>query len=82
MDANEKLQFTLRSILAAQEEESDCIECFDHLDQFVEMVQAGKDTATILPTIEAHLKVCHGCYGEYEALLTILRSDKESGEGK
>lgn len=78
MDANEKLRFALRNILSVQEGEANCDECFDHLDKFVEMVEAGQDAAKLLPRIEHHLESCRCCFGEYEALLTMLRAEMAS----
>jgi hypothetical protein len=77
-----RLKRILRSFMSAQEEDADCNECFDHLDQFVEMVEAGQDASTVLPRIEKHLTMCKDCDEEYQMLLSMLRAqvgpDKES----
>jgi endonuclease III len=74
-DIDDRLERMLRGILSAQEDDADCNECFEELDKFVEMVQAGTDPAEILPRVEAHLKCCSDCHEEYEALLAILNSE-------
>ena len=74
---DDKLERMLRGILSAQEDEADCDECFEQLDKFVEMVQAGTDPAEILPRVEAHLNWCRDCHEEYQALLTILNSEEQ-----
>lgn len=72
------LKRILHSFMSAQEDEADCNECYEHLDKFVEMVDAGEDAATIMPRIESHLKTCHCCHEEYRALLAILRSEVDA----
>lgn len=55
-------------------EEIACDECWDHLDQFVELVLTGKAAAEALPLVEEHLVICGECREEYEALLIALRA--------
>ena len=74
-NAEQRMKRILRGFMTAQEDDADCSECYDHLDQFVEMVDAGKDATAILPRIEKHLSVCTDCDEEYEALLTVLRAE-------
>jgi hypothetical protein len=74
---DDKLERMLHGILSAQEDEADCNECFEELDKFVEMVQAGTDPAEILPRVEAHLSWCGDCHEEYQALLAILKSEEQ-----
>lgn len=69
-----RMKRILRSFMTAQENDANCEECYEHLDQFVEMVDAGTDAATILPRIEAHINICSDCGEEYQALLSVLRS--------
>ena len=76
----DKTERLLRVIMTTDEDEADCDECFEELDRFVEMVQAGEDPAAMLPRIEAHLNHCRCCHEEYEALLAVLHAEGLSEE--
>jgi predicted anti-sigma-YlaC factor YlaD len=39
------------------------------------MVRRGEDTASLMPLVEHHLKMCPDCREEVEALLRILDQD-------
>ncbi len=55
-------------------EEIGCDECWDHLDQFAELMLNGKTAAEFLPLVEEHLIVCGECRDEFEAFLSALRA--------
>ncbi|MFC2029326.1 hypothetical protein ACFLWA_01195 [Chloroflexota bacterium] len=63
-----------RGIMTTRPDEIDCAECFEQVDQFVELTLAGKDAAEALPLVEDHLNRCRGCREEFEALLAAVRS--------
>jgi hypothetical protein len=63
-----------RGIAAARPDEISCRECFEQVDQFVEMTLAGRNAAQALPLVEDHLGRCKDCREEFEALLTALRA--------
>jgi hypothetical protein len=71
---SEKLQHLVRDILTTQTEEIGCDTCFAQLDLFVEMVLLGRDAASAMPLVQAHLDRCSPCREEFEALLFALRS--------
>jgi len=70
----QKLKWLVRGIVTARPDELGCDECFDELDQFVEMKLAGKDTAEAMPLVQDHLERCPPCREEFEALLAALRA--------
>lgn len=69
-----RLKKLVRSIMATRHNELNCETCFKELDQFVEMTLAGKDAAQAMPLVQHHLKMCHDCGEEFEALLEALRA--------
>lgn len=68
------LKKILRAIINTRQDEIGCHECFELLDQFVEMELAGKTPGEALPLVEDHLNRCGNCKEEYEALLAALRA--------
>ncbi len=68
------LKNMLRAILNTREEEMACGECFEKLDQFIEMKLKGKSPEEAMPMVRAHLNKCKDCREEYEALLTALEN--------
>ena len=50
-----------------------CDECFEHLDEYVEM-SAVDDTAW-LPAMTSHLATCQVCRDEVESLLVLIAAD-------
>lgn len=80
MAADRDIRNTIKSIFAASKNEANCEECFEELDKFVEMVEAGEDVTKILPRVEAHLGWCLDCSEQYEALVSLLRSEAAQDE--
>ena len=50
-----------------------CDECFDHLDEYVELPEADK--TEWLPAMSAHLTGCQACREEVESLLILIDRD-------
>lgn len=63
-----------RGIMTARPDEIGCAECFEQMDQFVEIKLAGKNAADAMPLVQDHLNRCRDCKEEFEALLTALRA--------
>jgi hypothetical protein len=55
-------------------EEISCDECYEHIDQYVDMIRAGQDPAAVLPQVKDHLDQCSCCELELNALITILEA--------
>ena len=54
-----------------------CDECYERLDEFVELTMAGKNPAQAMPLVQEHLDRCSDCREEFEALLTALKAQVE-----
>jgi hypothetical protein len=64
-DQNREL---LERLLAPRGYEVGCDECFDRLDEFVELELAGSDADARIPGLRAHLDGCPACREEYQGL--------------
>jgi hypothetical protein len=70
----EVLKKMVRSISMTRQDEIGCDDCFEQIDQFVELKLQGKDAADAMPLVQEHLDRCGGCREEFEALLDCLRA--------
>lgn len=61
-------------IMTTRPDEIGCAECFEQMDQFVEINLAGKDPAEAMPLVQDHLNRCSDCREEFEALLVALQT--------
>ena len=67
------LRQMVHEIVTTSQDEIACGQCFEQLDQFVEMVLAGRNVTEAMPLVEEHLERCQDCREEFQALLTVLR---------
>lgn len=77
---NENVQRFMRImeiIFQTEAEELTCDECFDEVDQYVDMLRSGRDPSEVLPQVKAHLGRCAPCDEEFRALIAILESQME-----
>jgi len=70
--APETLKRMVQGIAITHPHEIGCEECFQQLDQFVDMKLAGKNAAEAMPLVQDHLERCGDCREEFEALLAAL----------
>jgi hypothetical protein len=63
-------------IFATHADEIDCEGCDAEMAHFVELMNAGQDPARLLPLVQEHLDRCGDCREEFEALLAIIRAEK------
>lgn len=68
----EILRKMVQSIEMTHPNEIGCDDCFEQIDQFVEMKLQGKDMAEAMPLVQDHLDRCGDCREEFEALLAAL----------
>lgn len=61
-----------RGIATTRSDEIGCAECFEQMDQFVDLTLAGKDAAQAMPLVQDHLNRCGDCREEFEALLAAV----------
>lgn len=71
-------QLLLQSALEAEEYEISCLECFDLLDQYADIIMEGVDPCEIMPAVRQHLNNCPACTDEFETLMLMLREAAQS----
>jgi hypothetical protein len=49
-----------------------CEECFERLDEYVELELQGRDPEAVVPGMRAHLDGCPACREEHESLHALL----------
>ncbi len=64
----------LGAVLATKDEEVGCGECYEQMEQFVEMKLEGKSPEEAMPLVKEHLQQCNDCNEEYEVLLEALQA--------
>jgi hypothetical protein len=62
-------------LLGPRGPELTCDECFDMLDQYVELEVADAATDQAIPDMRAHLHGCSACRDEHDSLLALVKSD-------
>jgi predicted anti-sigma-YlaC factor YlaD len=73
MTSDEQPGQALERLLGPREYEVGCDECFELIDEYVELELAGVDAAARLPGVRAHFDGCPACREEHEALLELAR---------
>jgi hypothetical protein len=66
-------QSLLQSVLETEVYEIDCVECFELLDQYADLILDGANPNEIMPLVKQHLGCCHCCAHEFEAVIMILQ---------
>ena len=59
-------------LLGPRGPEVSCEECFDRLDEYVELELAGEDADTRVPGLRAHLEGCPACREDHESLRALV----------
>ena len=67
---------TLRRLLGPAEPEVLCDECFDRLDQYVELELQGAPADERIPGLRAHLEGCPACHEDYDSLRELVQSSE------
>jgi hypothetical protein len=49
-----------------------CEECFERLDEYVELELQGQDADARIPGMREHLSGCPACHEEHESLRALL----------
>jgi hypothetical protein len=66
---------TLKRLLGPAEPELLCDECFEKLDEYVELELQGAPAKERIPGMRAHLEGCPACHGDYDSLRDLVQSD-------
>ena len=72
MDPND----ALGRLLGPAGPEVGCDECFELIDQYVELELAGADVDAALPGFRAHLAGCPACREEHESLYELVKRER------
>ena len=56
--------------------EVSCEECFERLDEYVELEVAGEDADDRVPGMRAHLEGCPACREDHESLRELVLADR------
>jgi predicted anti-sigma-YlaC factor YlaD len=64
---------TVKRLLGPKEPELLCDECFERLDEYVELELRGEHAGDELPGMRPHLDGCPACREEYESLRELAR---------
>jgi hypothetical protein len=76
MSPDQDLLQRLRGVLGPAGPELTCEECFERLDQHVELVLAGADAEAAVPGMAAHLEGCPACQEDHASLLALVSAEK------
>jgi hypothetical protein len=66
-------QLLLQSALETEEYEISCLECFNLLDQYADLILDGTDPSEIMPAVRQHLNHCPTCTRQFEALMIMIQ---------
>jgi hypothetical protein len=50
----------------------DCEQCFELVDQYVELELVGIEAGTLMPGLRTHLEGCSACSEDHEGLRALL----------
>ena len=68
-------QELLARLLGPGHPEVSCEECFELLDQYVDLEVAGEDADARLPGMREHLQGCPACFEDHESLRDLVAQD-------
>ena len=72
MTDSDRTRRTLDRLLGPAGHEVGCDDCFERLDEFVELEAAGEDSDAVIPGLRAHLDGCPACREEHDALYELV----------
>ena len=67
----------LERLLGPTGHELTCDQCFEMLDEYVDLEAAGSDADARVPGMRAHLDGCPACREEHESLRALVSADAE-----
>ena len=65
---------TLKRLLGPAGPEVLCDECFERLDEYVELELQGEPADERIPGLRAHLEGCPACHEDYESLRALVEN--------
>ena len=73
MTADHRNRGLIARLLGPAGPEVSCEECFELLDQYVDLELAGARADEMLPGMRAHLEGCPACHEDHESLRDFVR---------
>jgi hypothetical protein len=70
--SDDRLRDLTARLLGPAEAEVSCEECFERLDEYVELELRGADAHAGVPGMREHLAGCPACREEHESLSALL----------
>lgn len=74
-DNPQRPKSVLQRLLGPAGPELTCDQCFERLDEYVELELAPAAADEVIPGMRAHLEGCPACREEHDSLLALLASD-------
>ena len=71
-------QLLLQSALETEEIEISCLECWNLLDQYADLIIDGTHPDQIMPAVRQHLNNCPTCTDEFETLMLMIQEAAKS----
>jgi hypothetical protein len=68
-------QRDIEQLLGPIGEQVSCDQCFELLDEYVELEVAGVDADARLPGLRTHLDGCPACREDHESLLALIAAE-------
>jgi hypothetical protein len=68
-------QRDIERLLGPIGEQVSCDQCFELLDEYVELEVAGVDADARLPGLRTHLEGCPACREDHESLLALIAAE-------
>jgi hypothetical protein len=65
----------VKRLLGPAEPELLCDECFEKLDEYVELELEGTEADDRIPGMRAHLEGCPACHEDYHSLRELVQSE-------
>jgi hypothetical protein len=53
-----------------------CEECFEHLDEYVDLELNGQDADAQIPGMRAHFDGCPACHEEHDSLRALVSAEE------
>ncbi len=75
MSTDDRQRALIARLLGPAGPEVSCEECFELLDEYVDLELAGADADARIPGLRAHLEGCPACREEHESLRALVVQD-------
>jgi hypothetical protein len=80
MSKNGNEHHDIERLLGPTGEQVSCDQCFELLDEYVELQVVGEDVDARLPGLRTHLDGCPACREDYESLRALVVAESPGRE--